>query len=1004
MMKSERWRQIDEVFQAALERPPEHRAAFIGEACGDDDSLRLEVEKLLAADGEAGSLIETPAYAVAAPLIVEDDLQLLAGKTIGHYQIISFLGKGGMGEVYLARDTRLIREVAIKVLPSEYSTDTERLRRFEQEARVTSATNHPNILTVYDIGSYDGSPYIVEELLNGEDLHKALKREPIPLLRTLDYAQQIASGLAAAHAKGVVHRDLKPENLFVTADGFVKILDFGLAKLRPPESIHDSAALTQRKATDPGMVMGTASYMSPEQARGQEVDARSDIFSLGVVLYEMIAGRAPFTGANALEVVGAILNQEAAPLRQHCPDTPSDLQRIVSKTLRKDREQRYQHVKDLLIDLKDLKEELEFEARLKGAVLPDAPREPATAQSAQADYYTALAPALAADEPAPARESSNAKIIPGEIKPRRQKLARTLLIFILVTAGIAFGLYRLLNLSLIGSDPSLPFQQIEMTRLTVNGVLNFNVIAISPDGKYVAYVLENGQGQSLWVRQVSTTSNLQIVAPASVSYVSLEFSQDGEHLYYVSVSSTENALYQVSVLGGLPRKLLTDVGYMGLSPDSNRIAFFRYYPKQGERALVISDIDGKGEKRLITRKLADVLWSPAWSPDGKFIACAVGLNSGGQGYSIVVVNVESGTQDTISTRIWPHIGSIAWLPDRSGLLITGHERSSSNYRIWHISYPSGDVRKITNDLNDYSIVKLAQGSNTLVTIQGKGISNIWITPNGDTSRARQLTFRSSDGYWGMDWASDNKIVYVSAESGNEDIWIMNQDGTNPKQLTFDNNKPSKDSLPSVSPDGRFIVFISDRDGPQHIWRMDIDGSNQKQLTTGSSQHNPSCSPDGKWVVYSDNSSGMYTLWKISIDGKSPVQLSNKLSASSTISPDGKLIAYITREKGTPTKIELSPFEGGMPIKTFDFLGKEIFNCNLRWTPDGKALSYIDTELNANGNISKIWLQPINGDHPKQLTDFKSDRIFSFAWSRDGKQLALSRGRLSSEVVLIRDIR
>jgi len=551
-MSPERWRQIDEVFQAALERAPDERAAFISEACGEDDSLRREVEALLVADVEAGSLIKSPAYAVAAPLIIGSNSQSLKGQTVGSYQIISLLGKGGMGEVYLACDTRLVREVAIKVLPREYSTDAERLRRFEQEARATSATNHPNILTVYDIGTHNGAPYIVEELLNGKDLRAVLKRDAIPLLRVLDYAQQIAAGLAAAHAKGIVHRDLKPENLFVTNDGFVKILDFGLAKLKPPESIHDSEALTQRKATAPGMVMGTASYMSPEQARGHEVDARSDIFSLGVVLYEMIAGQPPFTGDNALDVIGAILNQEPAPLRHHSPDIPSELQHAVSKTLRKDRERRYQHIKDLLIDLKELKEELEFETRLKSAVLPDAPRASTTAQSALVGDDVTLAPDV---KPTTARENSSTKITSGEIKPRRQKVALALLMFTVVTIGAAFGLYRLIDHYRSRTRDSEPFQQMQMTKLTANGTVFPLAITISPDGKYVAYVIESEQRQSLWLRQVATNSNVQIVLPGTVRYSELTFSPDGNFLYYVN----GGALYQIPALGGSERKLVAGI-------------------------------------------------------------------------------------------------------------------------------------------------------------------------------------------------------------------------------------------------------------------------------------------------------------------------------------------------------------------------------------------------------------------------------------------------------------
>src|SRR5262245_1448038 len=328
MMKPERWRQVDQLFQAALERARKERAAFISVACGDDDSLRHEVEALLAADGGAESFIEAPAYALAAPLIAGGEAPLLLGKSIGPYQIISLLGRGGMGEVYRALDTRLGREVAIKLLPAAFSTDKDRLRRFEQEARAAGMLNHPNVLTIYDIGAASqedgGAPYIVSELLNGKTLGARLREGALPLRRVVDHALQIARGLAAAHEKGIVHRDLKPENLFITKDGRVKILDFGLAKLKTATTgLNAKASTRQSDSTTPGVVMGTVGYMSPEQVRGDEVDHRSDIFAFGAILYEMLTRRRAFQGDSAVEVMNAILKEEppeiSEPTREVLP-------------------------------------------------------------------------------------------------------------------------------------------------------------------------------------------------------------------------------------------------------------------------------------------------------------------------------------------------------------------------------------------------------------------------------------------------------------------------------------------------------------------------------------------------------------------------------------------------------------------------------------------------------------------------------------------------------------
>ena len=373
-------------------------------------------------------------------------MAIAAGTRLGRYEVRSMIGAGGMGEVYRAGDEKLSRDVAIKVLPASLTQDGDRVRRFEQEARAAGALNHPNILAVYDTGTHQGSPFIVAELLDGDQLRAQLDDGALPVPKAIEYAQQIAAGLAAAHAKGITHRDLKPENIFVTTNGFVKILDFGLAKLRPPQAAPDPEAPTQRNVTAPGTVMGTASYMSPEQARGQEVDVRSDIFSLGVVLHEMVAGQAPFSGVNAIDVMGAILNQDPVPLRQFAPDAPDELQRIVSKALRKDREQRYQHIKDMLIDLKDLKQELEFEAKLKGAqaqVVPPSSGSVEARATPSAGGTTDARPAeVATSEVLTARATSSAEYIVGEITQHRRGLAIALAALILISiAGLAYYLY-----------------------------------------------------------------------------------------------------------------------------------------------------------------------------------------------------------------------------------------------------------------------------------------------------------------------------------------------------------------------------------------------------------------------------------------------------------------------------------------------------------------------------------------------------------------------------------
>src|SRR5215472_3216455 len=343
-MTPERWVQVNDVLQRAMQLSPEKRTAFLDSACASDPSLRLKVESLLsAADDIRSGFLES-----------RTEAELARGTRLGDYEIQSLLGAGGMGEVYRARDLRLRREVAIKVLPAYVSTDPERLRRFEQEAMAAAALNHPNILAVYQMGTYERAPYLVSELLKGETLREQLRRGRIALKRANDDAIQLARGLATAHEKGIVHRDLKPENLFVTKDGRLKILDFGLAKLMQARDSSVNSALTVGEETEPGLVMGTPGYMSPEQVRGKGIDHRTDIFAFGAILYEMLTGQRAFQKPTSAETMTAILNEEPVSISQVAPQVPPAMQRVVQRCLEKNPDQRFQSASDLAFALEAL--------------------------------------------------------------------------------------------------------------------------------------------------------------------------------------------------------------------------------------------------------------------------------------------------------------------------------------------------------------------------------------------------------------------------------------------------------------------------------------------------------------------------------------------------------------------------------------------------------------------------------------------------------------------------
>jgi eukaryotic-like serine/threonine-protein kinase len=1015
-MKPERWQQVDRIFQEALERAPDDRAAFINEACEDDDSLRREVEALIAADGKAGSLIEAPAYAMAAPLFAGADAPSLVGQSLGHYRLIALLGKGGMGAVYRARDARLSREVAVKILPQNFSQDAERLRRFEREAQAASALNHPNIITIHEIGAAQtetgDTRYIVTEYVAGQTLRQRMAVGKISLSEALDVITQIASALAAAHEAGIVHRDIKPENVMVRPDGLVKVLDFGLAKLaEPPVAEVDSPAPTVVKhSTAPGLVMGTVSYMSPEQARGQKVDGRSDIFSLGVVFYEMITESAPFEGVNALDVVGAILNHEPAPLQQHAPDAPAELQRIVMKALHKDRELRYQHSKDLLLDLKSLKEALEFAAKLKGTqafVFAPAGGSAPPREHLPAGGTTNAQPIVAAtNNVVPARTTSSAEYLINEIKQHKTGVLVGFAVLLACVGGLVYGLYRW-----AAPEPTVTrFQNVKFTRLTSLG--NVADVSISPDGKFIAYVQREAIGNSLWTKAVATGSAVPIVPATDPPPTNTAFSPDGDYVYYTAGPNLfSTLLYRVPTLGGTPRKLAGGAvnSPISFSPTGERIVFMRGNSSSINSELIIANADGTNEQLLATLKIPEQFASPAWSPDGKIIVCPVYKTS--TDVFLVAITVDGGKVTAIGTERWYSLAQLSWLPDGSGLVVSAR-KAGNLLQVWLISYPTGVTRQVTHDLNGYAGAKLRADGRALVALHTNMQANVWLSPSDKPDQARQLTFGTGKAEGGsafgggLSWTPDNHILYTSEINNTTTLWTMDTSGGNQRQLPVPDGMPNICS-PRLTPDGKYLLFVSGvHNGVAAIWRMNADGTNLRQLASmiHVSLHF-SLSPDGRWIAYTSTVAGQgIRLWKVSIDGGEPIRLTDFRARWASISPDGQRIACFYSDEGLESPLKYFgwiPFEGGPatpivePPRTARFV-----NYEFKWMPDGRAIAFLDER----DRVNNIWTLPLGGGEPRPLTHFKTDGVYAFAWSPNGKWLALSRGSQMTDVVLISEAR
>jgi Tol biopolymer transport system component/DNA-binding winged helix-turn-helix (wHTH) protein len=549
--------------------------------------------------------------------------------------------------------------------------------------------------------------------------------------------------------------------------------------------------------------------------------------------------------------------------------------------------------------------------------------------------------------------------------------------------------------------PHPPFERVQLTRFTTTG--KAEKAAISPDGKYLAHVFSDSGQQSVWLRQVATGKDLQIIAPAHTDFYGLTFSHDGNYIYYVSQEMNHlGMLFQVPSLGGNSTKLAEDVDSpVTLSPDDKQLAFIRLNP--AERSIIIANVDGSGERKLTSTSTAanfkiepTYLIPPAWSPDGKTIACPVGIVTSEDEYQTIWgFQTETGVGRALTSEHWQTLGRMEWLATGAGIVVTAAEKGGNfAQQIWYVNYPDGAIRKITNDLNDYRDLSVSADARTIITVQSERRANIWATPADDLNHPKQITFTNYDALDGLSWAPDGKLVYTQQTAGEQNLWVTDL-SDNTTQLT---SHAGFNLEPAVSPDGRYIVFVSTRSGRLHLWRIDADGKHPVELTHGVEDRRPSITPDSQQVLFRSIVPGVGSrVFRVAIGGGQPIRLTDRISAEPIVSPDGKWIAIIYRAAPAAiNKIAVMPSSGGEPKLICDL---PAFYGRFRWTPDGSGLAYAAKQE----GIGNIWIQPVDGSAPKQLTHWSSNPILSFDWSRDGKWLAYSNGTLTSDVVLITDV-
>ena len=935
-MTPERWEQVERLYHAALAQDPAGRERFLENACGGDEELRREVESLLAEEAHAGNFIESPAIEVAARDLAGDAGRLATGRRLGSYEVLGLLGEGGMGQVYKARDVRLGRTVAIKTLPANQVKDRERVQRFMNEARLASSLNHPNVAHIYEIAELPDTMFIAMELVEGQTLASVISGGALDEARTIEIALQVADALDAAHTKGIIHRDIKPANIMLTPRGQVKVLDFGVAKLTAPRERNAAETITLGGKTASGLVMGTLHYMSPEQVLGRELDVRTDLFSLGVVLYQTASGHAPFRGASQPETLDSLLHEDPAPVSRWSPAVSAELERIARKCLEKDRDRRYQSAHDLIVDLKNLQRD-----HISGAV---------------------------------SRDST------GRHKPPAGRPPRWVAAALILTGVAAAGWFAW------RSRPGARGPGLSTGRLTllVSAETDLDEPDLSPDGKMIVYTAVEGGQTDLFLARVSGGSRIRLTNDKAVES-NPSFSPDAERILFTRFrQGSPPEVLTIPTLGGDATPVLRNAIDAVWSPDGHRLVFVQSGPSQ---ALAVSAADGGQERVLLDANASyPFVRNPAWSPDGTQIAVersiggAAGetwlvplngkqprkLTQDGPGvfshspqFTVDGRNIVDSSNRGGSTNLWlvPLDGAARVRlttgpgPDaspavsRSGAIAFENSRSRSSLLIHDLArHTNREI--LTHPFYLWAPSFSPDGTELAFSrCEAAGLWHLWTIPV-QGGAARQITSSDSPEIYPRFTPDGGSIVYHTWTSGPNRVFSVARGGGLPTALTP--ARSEDDNYAEVSPDGRRLAFARTEKGTTRVWIAPMDGG-APHLLLDSAATLPHWSPDGRWIAFSPSRDHQAGIFVVGADGTGLRRLS-QTGSWPVWWPDGKHIGYLAPGPDGNQQIFTVPFDGGesVPFTGVHFRGN---NFPFDVSRDGSLLATTNSVL----LTAEIWM-------------------------------------------------